>query len=91
MQVLIWDMESPVRMESRLFIERRPVEIGARRDRLRKIFHLRRSSSSFSVVALNVMTLWFLNRNITRTNKKGSVILGRPMFMCHASINNPSY
>jgi hypothetical protein len=44
------------------------------------IFHLRRLSSSFSVLALDVVTLWFLDPDIPGNDKKGSVIPGRKRF-----------
>lgn len=80
MQVFIRDMESPVRMKSRFFIERRPVKMGAAMGRLGEIFHLRRLSSSFIVLALDVTTLGFLDLNITGTDKKGSVVPGYKRF-----------
>ena len=72
MQVFVRDMESPIRMKSRLFIERRPAKMASM-DR----GHLRRS---FVVLALNVMTLRSLDPNISGTNKKGPVIPGLKRF-----------
>ena len=81
MQIFIRNMESPVRMKSRFFIERRPAKMEAGRDRPGDmIFHLCRLPFSFSVLALNVMTLWLLDPDISGTDKKGSVIPGHKRF-----------
>ena len=78
MQVFIRDMESSARLKSRFFIERRPAKMGVGIDRPGGlIFHLRRLSN---VLALNEMTLWFLDSDISGTDKKGSVILGWKRF-----------
>ena len=44
------------------------------------IFHLRRLSSSFSALALNVTTLWFLDPDIPGTDNTETVITGRGRF-----------